>query len=103
MITERLVSGRRPTYSGGPPVAGYVTEGDGPSRRRGVMLRRADSRQRGTAVAPQRPTRARAGKCAAKRGATREVQATPPAAPERRLVDIDSWAMLLERLVEAPE
>jgi hypothetical protein len=54
-------------------------------------------------VAAQRPTRARAGKRAAKRGTTREAEATPPAAPERRFVDIDPWAVLLEQLMEVPE
>ena len=67
------------------------------------MLRRAESRQRGTAVAAGRPTRARAGKRAAERGTTREVQATPSAVPERRFVDVDPWAVLLEQLMEVPE
>src|SRR3954447_20700306 len=59
--------------------------------------------QRGTAVAAQRPTRARPGKRAAKRATTHEVQATPSAVPERRFVDIDPWAVLLEQLMEVPE
>jgi hypothetical protein len=67
------------------------------------VLRYAGSRQRGTAVAAQRPTRARAGKRAAKRGAARESEVAPPAAPERRFVDVDPWAMLLEGLMEMPE
>ena len=67
------------------------------------MLRYAGSRQRGTAVAAQRPTRARAGKRAAKRGVTRKVEAMPTAAPERRFVDVDPWAVLLEQLMEVPE
>jgi hypothetical protein len=54
-------------------------------------------------VVAQRPTRARAGKRAAKRGTAREPETTPPTAPERRLVDIDSWAVLLEQLMEVPE
>jgi hypothetical protein len=54
-------------------------------------------------VAAQRPTRARAGKRAAKRGTAFEPQATPPAAPERRFVDVDPWAVLLEGLMNMPE
>jgi hypothetical protein len=54
-------------------------------------------------VAAERPTRARPGKRAAKRGTAREVQATPSTVPERRLVDVDPWAMLLEQLMEVPE
>ena len=67
------------------------------------MLRCAESRQRGTAVAAERPTRARAGKRTTKRGAAREAEATPPATPERRFVDIDPWAVLLEQLMEVAE
>jgi len=67
------------------------------------VLRYAGSRQRGTTVAAQRPTRARTGKRAAKRGVTREVEAVPTAAPERRFVDVDPWAVLLEQLMEVPE
>jgi hypothetical protein len=33
----------------------------------------------------------------------REAEATTPALPERRLVDVDPWAMLLEQLMEVPE
>ena len=50
-------------------------------------------------MAPESPTRARAGK----RGATREVQVTPPKVPERRFVDIDPWSVLLEQFMEVPE
>ena len=53
-------------------------------------------------MAAKRPTRARSGERAAKRS-TREVQATPSAVPERRFVDVDPWAMLLEGLMEMPE
>jgi hypothetical protein len=54
-------------------------------------------------VAAEKPTRARAGKRVAKHGAAREAEAAPPAAPERRFVDIDPWAVLLEQLMEVPE
>ena len=54
-------------------------------------------------MAAQRPTRARAGKRAAKRDAAREAEATPTLAPERRFVDIDPWAVLLEGLMNMPE
>jgi hypothetical protein len=67
------------------------------------VLRCASSRQRGTAVAAEKPTRARAGKRVPKRGAAREVQATPSAVPERRFVDIDPWAVLLEGHMATPE
>jgi hypothetical protein len=50
-------------------------------------------------VAAEKPTRARAGK----RGTAREAEATPPAVPERRFVDIDPWAVLLEQLMVVPE
>ena len=39
----------------------------------------------------------------AKRGAAREAEAAPPAAPERRFIGIDPWAVLLEQLMEVPE
>jgi hypothetical protein len=80
-----------------------VTDGNGPPRESGAVLRCAESRQRGTAVATERPTRARAGKRVAKSGAAREAEAAPPVAPERRFVDIDPWAVLLEQLMEAPD
>src|SRR3954454_21131835 len=80
-----------------------AVERNGPPLRTRAVLRCAGSRQRGTAVAAQRPTRARAGKRAAKRGTVREAEATPPAAPERRFVDIDPWAVLLEGLMNMPE
>jgi len=67
------------------------------------VLRCAESRQRETAVAAEKPTRVRAGKRAAKRGAAREPEVTSPAAPERRFVDVDPWAMLLEELMNMPE
>ena len=54
-------------------------------------------------MAAERPTRAGAGKRAAKRGTAREAEVMPTAAPERRFVDIDPWAMLLEQLMEVPE
>ena len=54
-------------------------------------------------MAAQRPTRATAGKRAAKRGTVLEAEAPPPAAPERRFVDVDPWAMLLEGLMTTPE
>ena len=54
-------------------------------------------------MAAEVPTRARAGKRAAKRGAARESEVAPPAAPERRFVDVDPWAMLLEGLMNMPE
>jgi hypothetical protein len=63
------------------------------------VLRCTESRQRGTAVAAERPTRARAGK----RAKACEAETTPPAAPERRFVDIDPWAVLLEGLMATPE
>ena len=47
--------------------------------------------------------RTRVGKRAPKRGAAREAKATPPAAPERRFVDIDPWAVLLEGLMTTPD
>jgi hypothetical protein len=71
-------------------------------RGSGVVLRCADSRQRGKAVAAERPTRARAGERAAKRSRAREAEATQPP-PERRFVDVDPWAVLLEQLMEVPE
>jgi hypothetical protein len=80
-----------------------VTDGNGPPRESDAVLRCAESQQRGTPVAAKRPTRARSGERAAKRGTTREVQATPSAVPERRFVDVDPWAMLLEGLMEMPE
>jgi hypothetical protein len=43
------------------------------------------------------------GRAGGKRGTTRDAEATPPAAPERRFVDIDPWAVLLEQLTEVPE
>ena len=49
-------------------------------------------------MAAERPTRARAGK----RAKACEAETTPPAAPERRFVDIDPWAVLLEQLTEMP-
>jgi len=67
------------------------------------VLRCAESRQRGTTVAAKGPARAKPGKHAANRGTTREVQATPPAVPERRFVDVDPWAVLLEQLMQMPE
>jgi hypothetical protein len=54
-------------------------------------------------VATQRPTQARAGKRVAKSGAAREAEAAPLAAPERRFVDVDPWAILLEQLMVVPE
>jgi hypothetical protein len=54
-------------------------------------------------VAAEKPRRASAGKRAAKRGTTRDAEATPPAVPERRFVDVDPWAVLLEGLMELPE
>ena len=53
-------------------------------------------------MAAERPARARPRNRAAKRGMTREVEATPPAVPERRFVDVDPWAVLLEQLMEMP-
>jgi dipeptidyl aminopeptidase/acylaminoacyl peptidase len=35
--------------------------------------------------------------------AAREAEATPPAAPERRFVDVDPWAVLLEQFTEVQE
>jgi hypothetical protein len=40
---------------------------------------------------------------APKRGTPREVEATTPVVPERRFVDVDPWAVLLEQLMEVPE
>jgi hypothetical protein len=54
-------------------------------------------------VVAERPTRARPGKRAAKRGTANEVPATPSAVPERRFVDLDPWAVLLEGLMATPE
>ena len=54
-------------------------------------------------MAAEKPTRARAGKRAAKRGGSSEAEAAAPTAPERRFVDIDPWAVLLEQLMEVPE
>ena len=51
----------------------------------------------------ERPRGARVGKRAPKRGSAREAEAAPPAAPERRFIDIDPWAVLLEQLMEVPE
>src|SRR4051812_12057548 len=82
MLGDQLVIGRPPrSHSGSLPMAGAV-ERNGPACRRGAVLRCAGSRQRGTAVAAQRPTRVRAGKRAAKRDAAREAEATPTLAPE---------------------
>ncbi len=39
----------------------------------------------------------------AKSGAAREAEAAPLAAPERRFVDVDPWAILLEQLMVVPE
>ena len=50
-------------------------------------------------MAAEKPTRVRAGKHVAKRGAAREAEA----APERRFIGIDPWAVLLEQLMEVPE
>jgi len=87
----------RPEGSAARPTA------DEPPRRNGAVLRCTESRQRGTAVAAERPTRARAGKRAAKHGTAHEVQATPLAAPERGFVDVDPWTVLLEGLMATPE
>jgi hypothetical protein len=46
--------------------------------------------------------RPKAGKRGAKRDAASKPEQTPPQ-PERRFVDIDPWAVLLEQLMEAPE
>src|SRR5690349_527132 len=78
-------------------------ERNGPACRCGAVLRCAESRQRGTAVAAEGPRGTRVGKRAPKRGAVREAEAMPTAAPERRFVDIDPWAMLLEGLTNMPE
>jgi hypothetical protein len=68
------------------------------------VLRCTESRQRGdSGGSGETPTRAKAGKRAAKHGTAHEVQATPLAAPERRFVDIDPWAVLLEGLMATPE
>ena len=67
------------------------------------MLRCAESRQRGTAVAAQKPTRTRAGKRAAKRGTAPEAGTPSQQVPERRYADVDPWAVLLEGLMETPE
>ena len=36
-------------------------------------------------------------------GTATEIDTTPQPAPERRYVDVDPWAMLLEGLMETPE
>ena len=36
-------------------------------------------------------------------GTVPEVETPPRSAPERRYVDVDPWAMLLEGLMEVPE
>ena len=50
-------------------------------------------------MAAERPTGRGQGSARPKRGAAREAEATPTAAPERRFVDIDPWAVLLEGLM----
>jgi hypothetical protein len=55
-------------------------------------------------VSGEKSARARAGKRTPKRAsADAAPEPTPPAAPERRFVDIDPWAVLLEQLMEVPE
>jgi hypothetical protein len=46
--------------------------------------------------------RPKARKRGAKRDAASKPEQTPPR-PERRFVDIDPWAVLLEQLMEVPE
>jgi len=54
-------------------------------------------------VAAQKPIRTRAGKRAAKCGTAPEAGTPPQPVPERRYVDVDPWAMLLEGLMGVPE
>jgi hypothetical protein len=52
-------------------------------------------------MAPRKAAKSRA---AARHGGTVPEAETPPrSAPERRYVDVDPWAMLLEQLMETPE
>ncbi len=51
----------------------------------------------------QQRSRQRLGQENAWRSAAREAEAAPPAAPERRFIGIDPWAVLLEQLMEVPE
>ena len=54
-------------------------------------------------MAGEKPARGRAGKRPPKRVSAGAVPETMPAASERRFVDIDPWAVLLEQLMEVPE
>ncbi len=54
-------------------------------------------------MAGEKPARGRAGKRTPKRVSDDTVPEPMPAARERRFVDIDPWAVLLEQLMEVPE
>ena len=54
-------------------------------------------------MAGEEPARGRAGKRTPKRTLASTGPETMSQAGERRLVDIDPWAVLLEQLMEVPE
>jgi hypothetical protein len=57
----------------------------------------------GTTVAAERPTRTKAGRGTPKRSAMVDAETSLAPTAERRYVDVDPWAMLLEGLMEMPE
>ena len=56
-------------------------------------------------MAPEKAAKRKAARPASRRdgGARPEPETTRRQEPERRLVDVDPWAVLLEQLMEVPE